>query len=709
MGKKICDEVDNQSHTSKSKALRKKEMHEKKQSWSRRIYRKIMLVRKSRYTVLLSVSLAMFTDMAYYGLYLALWTFTSKKLPDNIADNIYAMYGVGLVVCSLISGTVSDLLNSRRKPVIFGSIIGIISVIVLLFVEPTTTSLAISRLLHGFSSSIVYVVHMALVPDTFPTHQLTWAMAVLWIADSLGQLGGPALSWIFISKDTTQNQDILYKKILTSYVVLASIMAVDFMLRLFIRPVNIFLSIQKSRKKRHRRPGKKYLDWEEDQAHLDLLYDSEDEGGKDSENPSDTRDYLPSIPQEEAHQDLTIQIEKDSLESSEYNNYDSNQSEASFAADSDGTTDQVPLTMGGRVQAWMKAFASSNASIIGTDVESSFDISDFNHSDDTGSQDISDTDSQHSFDTEISNQWSNESHEYIEDMDHSEEMVLDTEIVKSVNIEPQQIKNKKKRSRKRNSKKQNKDKKKKRWKKENMSLKDMNPLPLLRHTEILTCCLIVMLGAISSQINETIVYSFAKNKFALDESSLSYLQVCFILPAIIVSWVLGSVASNLRGSRLIMIGFVLHVIAPPLMPICSDLICFLISCCFYCICRTVLLMPIIAEMGYALTYLGEVNSIAKVYGLYNCSYGIGMLIANPLSELFHYIWRDQLIGFYAFPVINAVLFPFYVVYSLRIERKRQDRPFEWAVVLRYAFHDFFNDFWRKDGFEDTEEQDKIVP
>lgn len=615
-----------------------------------RICQKFRTIRRSRYTVLLSVAWSMMADMAFYGMYLALWDITSEHLPSELTSEIYSMYAIGLIICSVLSGIASDALNSRRKPAIMGSLFGIISVTLSIVGMTSFPIIVTARILHGFSSSVVYVICMALIPDTFPAHKVTSAMAFLYTADAFGQLLGPVIVWILV-KD--YENDYIY-----AYGFLVAIYVIDFLNRIMIRPINIFLSQKRS--KRHR-PGKRYLEWEES-AKLEVLYSDDEHEIQEIiefEPVPENEESLPDIPksidvyrtESLIEQDMESEIQLEVL--------------------------QLPITVKNQIDAWVNSFAEAEH-IIGTDDEA-MSLQQLMHDIISGSENI-----ESEPESIISIQY-----------EHVDETL---KIESSIDLKTIETKKKKKHKRSKSRTKRHKKKKRTRPK---ITCRNMNPIILLKHTEILMCCIIVMFGAISTQINETIVYPMAKRKYDMKNHNETYLQMCFVIPSILASLALGSVSDKLRGSRMVMIGFLLHIISPLLIPLCPDLILFILALCLYAISRTILTMPVIAEMGYALTCLGESDSIAKVYGLYNCSYGIGMLIATPLSRVFYYIYPDDSIGFIAFPIINSVLFPFYVLYSLRVERKRQSKPFQWGQVLKCAIHDLFYDPWRE-ASEDEE-------
>lgn len=618
-------------------------------SMFQRVCHKFRAIRRSRYTVLLSVAWSMMADMAFYGMYLALWDITSKNLPSELTSEIYSMYAIGLIICSMLGGIISDALNSRRKPAIIGSLIGIISVTLSIVGMSSFSIIMIARTLHGFSSSVVYVICMALIPDTFPAHKVTSAMAFLYTADAFGQFLGPVIVWILV-KD--YENDCIY-----AYGFLIAIHIIDFLTRIMIRPINIFLSQKLS--KRHR-PGNRYLEWEES-AKLEVLY-SEDDEHLDREHESqeaieiesvcENEESLPDIPKSDVY---TIE----SL------------SEQDMGSEIQLEESSVPITVKDQIYAWINSFVDTEY-IIGTDDEALV--------------------FQQSIHDNIISGFENIESESESITSIQYECIDETLKIES-SMDLKAIETKKKRHKRFKSRiKRYKKRKRTRTK---VTCRNMNPIVLLKHTEILMCCIIVMLGAISTQINETIVYSMAKRKYDMKNHNETYLQMCFVIPSILASLALGSVSNKLRGSRIVMIGFLLHIISLPLIPLCPNLILFTLALCLYSISRTILTMPVIAEMGYALICLKESDSIAKVYGLYNCSYGIGMLIATPLSRVFYYIYSDDSIAFLAFPIINSVLFPFYVLYSLRVERKRQLKSFEWRQVLKCAIHDLFYDPWRQ--------------
>ena len=100
-------------------------------------------------------------------------------------------------------------------------------------------------------------------------------------------------------------------------------------------------------------------------------------------------------------------------------------------------------------------------------------------------------------------------------------------------------------------------------------------------------------------------------------------------------------------------------------------------------------------MAYTITSLGYISSYAKVYAIFNICYSIGMIF-GPLSaglfiETFRHLVPEYplLPGMLVIASMIVLFLPFYVLFTLKIERKRARLPHTWSQV----FSTLCQDLW----------------
>ncbi|KAJ1866259.1 hypothetical protein LPJ78_001989 [Coemansia sp. RSA 989] len=102
------------------------------------------------------------------------------------------MFGIGGVLTSSLSGFVSDRLQSRKLPLVLGSI-GYAICGCILFFSHKLWHLLLYRLLNGMASGLVYPISTAAVGDVYPHKLLGVQMALLNMFNNAGYMIGPII------------------------------------------------------------------------------------------------------------------------------------------------------------------------------------------------------------------------------------------------------------------------------------------------------------------------------------------------------------------------------------------------------------------------------------------------------------------------------------------------------------------------------------
>ncbi|KAF3058369.1 putative MFS-type transporter C18.02 [Daldinia childiae] len=168
----------------------------KKDSKSKPPY--LLSIRSSTTLIVLTVGLAIFTDIFYYALIVPVIPF-SLTVQVGIAEDqvqhwtsiLLACYSVALLIGSPIAGIYADHTSSRRWPLLIGLIALAASTLLLCFGN-SIGLLVLGRILQGFSASIVWSVGCALLVDTMKS-AVGVAMGYVGVAMSVGLLIAPVI------------------------------------------------------------------------------------------------------------------------------------------------------------------------------------------------------------------------------------------------------------------------------------------------------------------------------------------------------------------------------------------------------------------------------------------------------------------------------------------------------------------------------------
>ncbi|KAK3685799.1 major facilitator superfamily domain-containing protein [Podospora appendiculata] len=157
-----------------------------------------LALRSSTLFIVLTVCLAIFTDILCYGLIVPVIPFSlsvQAGVPENQVQQwtaiLLACYNAALFVGSPVAGFYADRTSSRRLPLLIG-LLALAASTLLLCLGNTVTLLILGRLLQGLSAAVVWSVGLALLVDT-KGRNVGQSMGYVSIAMSVGLLISPVI------------------------------------------------------------------------------------------------------------------------------------------------------------------------------------------------------------------------------------------------------------------------------------------------------------------------------------------------------------------------------------------------------------------------------------------------------------------------------------------------------------------------------------
>ncbi|KAI8347931.1 major facilitator superfamily domain-containing protein [Mortierella sp. GBAus27b] len=159
-------------------------------------------LRRSPSFILFTVFLALFVDMATYGIIVPILPFiVSDKANGGATDTglLLGVYSIGILMASPLFGVLGDYFVSRRVPMLIGLVVMLIST-VLFMVANNFYVFLMARLLQGMAGGSVWTLGLALITDIFPAKTLGVQMGKALIGHTLGLMMGPPLGGILYER-----------------------------------------------------------------------------------------------------------------------------------------------------------------------------------------------------------------------------------------------------------------------------------------------------------------------------------------------------------------------------------------------------------------------------------------------------------------------------------------------------------------------------
>ncbi|KAH9250402.1 hypothetical protein BSLG_003889 [Batrachochytrium salamandrivorans] len=149
--------------------------------------------RHSKAAVVMVVALALFTDMAVYGVVI-------PTLPQIITVRLgmdprylgilMSAYAAGLILVTPFLGIISDRFSNRKIPMILGLFCLILSTLLYAYGQ-TFAHLFIARMSQGISGGVSWTIGFCMLADVFPRDNLGIVMGGVLTANTLGYIVGP--------------------------------------------------------------------------------------------------------------------------------------------------------------------------------------------------------------------------------------------------------------------------------------------------------------------------------------------------------------------------------------------------------------------------------------------------------------------------------------------------------------------------------------
>ncbi|KAK2625777.1 hypothetical protein QTJ16_005089 [Diplocarpon rosae] len=162
----------------------------------------LLTVRSSKTFILVTICIAVFTDIFLYGIIVPVIPFalsSRANVPQSSVQSyvsiLLAVYGAALLIASPFAGWYADCSSSRRLPLLIG-LLALAGATVMLCLARTVELLVIGRILQGFSAAIVWTVGQALLVDTVGQKDIGQTLGYVSISMSVGILLAPLLGGI---------------------------------------------------------------------------------------------------------------------------------------------------------------------------------------------------------------------------------------------------------------------------------------------------------------------------------------------------------------------------------------------------------------------------------------------------------------------------------------------------------------------------------
>lgn len=146
-------------------------------------------LRASPISTLIVVSVAVFTDALVYGMVVPIFVPEVLGVSTLQLGILFAGYAGGLLLFTPILGILSDKFG-RKWPMLAG-FVGLSGATLMLAFIKYYPAMVMARFLQGASAAATWVAGLALLADTYPSHELGSAMGLVMTAMSLGMLLGP--------------------------------------------------------------------------------------------------------------------------------------------------------------------------------------------------------------------------------------------------------------------------------------------------------------------------------------------------------------------------------------------------------------------------------------------------------------------------------------------------------------------------------------
>lgn len=141
--------------------------------------------RSSTFFILLTLGIAMFTDLFLYGLLVPVLPFMLEDrvhIPSSqtqsFTSGLLAVYAGSSVISAPIAGVLADRISTRQAPFL-GGLVVLLAATVGLFLGRSVPVLVVARILQGISSGLVWTLGLALCIETVGPKKLGTAVGTV--------------------------------------------------------------------------------------------------------------------------------------------------------------------------------------------------------------------------------------------------------------------------------------------------------------------------------------------------------------------------------------------------------------------------------------------------------------------------------------------------------------------------------------------------
>lgn len=155
--------------------------------------------RSSTAFILMTICLAVFTDIFLYGIVVPVLPFSiteragvAEQDAQRWISVLLAVYGAALLVASPLTGWLADKSSSRRLPLLAG-LVCLAGSTIMLCLARSIALLVLGRLLQGLSAAVVWTVGTALLVDTVGQAEIGQTLGYVSLSVSIGYLLAPLM------------------------------------------------------------------------------------------------------------------------------------------------------------------------------------------------------------------------------------------------------------------------------------------------------------------------------------------------------------------------------------------------------------------------------------------------------------------------------------------------------------------------------------
>ncbi|PAV22263.1 MFS general substrate transporter [Pyrrhoderma noxium] len=159
--------------------------------------------RSSVWFVTLVVGYGIMTDLLVYSVVIPVIPFQLEALgyssPSALTAYLLLAYSIALVTFSPISSWISEKYGARKSPLVWG-LVSLMGFLVMFMEAPNYAVMVVARFTQGISSSVIWVVGLALLADVVPEEMLGQQIGFASTGLVIGMLAAPPISGVLYER-----------------------------------------------------------------------------------------------------------------------------------------------------------------------------------------------------------------------------------------------------------------------------------------------------------------------------------------------------------------------------------------------------------------------------------------------------------------------------------------------------------------------------